>query len=89
VLIELLLGLIYRLLDILLIFEIPPLPLEASTYINTLFNHLVSGASILANYTPLSYLLTLFGIIVAVDVGINIYKFVMWIIKKIPFLGVE
>ncbi len=87
--IELLLGLIYRLLDILLIFEIPPLPTEASTYINTLFNHLVSGASILANYTPLSYLLTLFGIIVAVDVGINIYKFVMWIIKKIPFLGVE
>lgn len=88
-LIELLLNLIYKLLGLLLIFEIPQLPSQVTIYIDSMFNYLVSGASILANYTPLSYLLTLFGIILAVDVGINIYHFVMWILKKIPMLSVR
>lgn len=88
-LIKLLLDLIYTLLDKLLILNIPQLPETVQTYIDTLFDYLVAGASVLANYTPLAYILTLFGIIVAVDIGINIYKFVMWILKKIPMIGIS
>lgn len=88
-LIELLLNLIYNLLNTMLVFEIPKLPAEVQGNIDTMFDYLVSGASILANYTPLSYLMTLFGIILAIDVGINIYHFVMWILKKIPMIGVS
>lgn len=87
--IEMLLNLIKNLLNTLLVFSIPQLPAEVQTYIDMMFNYLVSGASILANYTPLPYLLTLFGIIVAIDIGINVYKFVMWILKKIPMIGVS
>lgn len=87
--IQLLLTLIHTIFDKMLIFSIPQLPTEVQSYIDSLFDYLVSGASILANYTPLSYLLTLFGIIVAIDIGINVYKFVMWILKKIPMIGVS
>lgn len=87
--IEALLNLVYKWLDLLLFFEIPKLPQEVNGYINTLFDYLETGASLLANYTPLDYLLVLFGIILAVDAGILIYHFVMWIIKKIPMLGME
>lgn len=88
-LIEALLNLLYNLLDILLFFEIPNLPTDVNTYLDMMFEYLVTGASIFANYAPLDYLLTLFGIIVAVDVGIIVYHFVMWILKKIPMLGIE
>lgn len=87
--IQLLLTLIYNIFNLLLVIEIPSLPDAVQTYINSLFDYLVAGASILANYTPLGYLLTLFGIIVAIDIGINVYKFIMWILKKIPMIGVS
>lgn len=87
--IELLLGLLYKVLDLLLIFKIPQLPSQVTSYVDTLFGYLETGASILSNYTPLTYLLTLFGIFVAVDAAILIYHFVMWIIRKIPMLGMS
>lgn len=87
--IQLLLSALYNVLNILLILNIPQLPDTVTGYLNDFFDYLVSGASILANYTPLGYLLTLFGVLVAVDVGLNIYRFVMWIIKKIPMLGIS
>lgn len=88
-LIEMLLELIKSILGIMLFFEIPQLPAEVHSYISQMFEALVSGASILANYVPLSYLLVLFGIILAIDVGINVYHFVMWILRKIPMLGID
>lgn len=87
--IELLLNLIYKLLDILLIFEIPQLPHQVTGALMEIFGYLESGASLLANYVPLPFIFTMFGVILAVDVGLNIYHFVMWIIKKIPMLGVK
>lgn len=87
--IELLLNAIYNVLNVLLILDIPQLPEQVTGYINTLFDYLVTGASILSNYTPLGYLLILFGVLLAVDLGIQIYHFVMWVIRKIPMLGMS
>ena len=87
--IELLLEVVYNLLSLLLIFKIPQLPQTALDYIDTAFDYLTAGAGLLANYTPLEYLLSLFGILLLVDVGINVYHFVMWIVKKIPMLGIK
>lgn len=87
--IELLLTLLKNVLGLLLVFEVPQLPPEVTGYVDTFFGYLETGASILANYTPLGYLLTLFGVILAVDGAILIYKFVMWIIRKIPMLGMS
>lgn len=69
--------------------NIPQLPDNAISSINDLFGYLEAGAGILANYTDLGYLLTLMGVIVAIDVGIKLYHFVMWILRKIPMLGMS
>lgn len=87
--IEMLLSFILRILNTLLVFEVPLLPQEVHNYLDSFFGYLESGASVLANYVPLGYLLTLFGIIVAIDGAILLYKFVLWILKKIPMLGIE
>lgn len=84
-----LLNVLYAVLDVLLVFSLPNLPEQALEYVNTFFDYLVGATGIVANYTPLGYLLTLFGVILAVDAGLLIYKFVMWVVRKIPMLGIK
>jgi len=38
-------------------------------------------------YFPLSTVLTVFGLVLSVEAGIFTYKFIMWIIHKIPTMG--
>lgn len=87
--IETILTAIYNIMDFLMFFKIPNLPDSALEYVNEFFDYLVVGAGILANYSPLQYLFVLFGIILSVDAAILVYHFVMWIIKKIPMLGMS
>lgn len=88
--IELLLNALYNIFKILTTpIKIPPMPEQASQYIEQFFDYIEMGAGILANYTPLGYLLTLFGVVIAVDIGIKLYHFVMWIIRKIPMAGIS
>lgn len=69
--------------------DIPPLPDEAREIMDQVLSYLKTGFQLLANWTHLDYLLVLFGIMVGVDAAILIYNLVMWIIKKIPMLGME
>lgn len=88
--IELLLEALYGVFSILTApINIPPMPEEALTYVDQFFSYLTMGAGILANYTPFSYIMILLGVILAVDAGIMLYHFVMWIIKKIPMAGMS
>lgn len=88
--IEMLLNAIYNVFKLLTTpINIPDLPADAFGYVNQFFDYMVMGAGILANYTPFDYLMIIFGILLAVDVGIMLYHFVMWILKKIPMLGIE
>jgi len=36
---------------------------------------------------PISTLLTVLGVIVSIEVGIFLFKGIMWVIKKIPFIN--
>lgn len=88
--IETLMNILYKVFSALTSFiNIPSLPVEISGYMDTALGYIGTGVQILATFTHLQYLLVLFGIILAVDVGIGIYHFVMWILKKIPMLGVS
>lgn len=88
--IELLLEALYNVFSLLtMAIDIPPMPDEAMTYVTQFFDYLTMGAGILANYSPFSYLMVLLGVIIAVDVGILLYHFVMWIIRKIPMAGMS
>lgn len=87
--IEGLLNVVFSILNTLLFFEIPNLPNEVYLYIEDMFDYLVAGASILANYSPYQYMMTLFGIIITVDIAIHLYHFVMWVLNKIPMLDID
>lgn len=88
--IKALLDLIYMVFSVLTLpIDIPNLPSAVGGYVSSALEYIGTGIGILSNYTHLSYLLTLFGVVVAIDVGLNLYKFVMFVVKKIPMLGVQ
>lgn len=89
-LIALLMDLVYGLFYILTsLIDIPDLPPSIENVLVTAFDYIRSGYDILANFFDLNYLFILFAIVLAVDAGIHIYHFIMFIIKKIPFFSVE
>lgn len=88
--IELFLNAIYGVFKLLTApINIPDMPPEAMEYIDNMFGYLEAGAGIVANYTPFAYIMILFGVVLAVDVGIRLYHFVMWVIRKIPMANIS
>lgn len=69
--------------------NIPTLPESVATFMTDALSYIRMGLQLLAVYTNLEYLLILFGLIIAIDVGIAIYYFVMWLFRKIPMLGIS
>ena len=87
--IEALLGLVYKLMSLLISsFNVPAAPQEFIDAIPQFFGYLKSAQSLIALVFPieLAPFLTVTLIILAVDHG---YPFIMWILRKIPFLGIE
>ena len=88
--IQALLDLIYSVFSLLTMpIDIPDLPASVNTVLTSAIEYITAGAAIVARFCNYQYLMVLFGLVLAVDVGINLYKFVMFIIKKIPFLGMQ
>lgn len=69
--------------------NIASMPEGVRDALETALEYISAGFGIVGQFTHLSYLVVLFGLILAVDAGVLIYKIVMWVIKKIPFLGIE
>lgn len=69
--------------------NIPELPEQAISSISAVTQYLITGISIIGVYVDIQYLWTLFLLVISVDVGIGVYKFVMFIIRKIPMLGIK
>ncbi len=85
-----LIDMLYGLIDWLTSgLNIPALPEEVIQVAASVTQYLVMGLKFIANYTHLDYLLVLFGVVAAVDAGMLVYKFVMWVLRKIPMLGIE
>lgn len=85
-----LLDVVYTLMSLLTApISIPGMPEEVQVFVYKALEYIAMGIKLLANYTDLNYLFMLFGVIVAIDAGLLIYKFAMWIIKKIPMLGIS
>lgn len=88
--IKLLLQLVYQIFNVLTLpINIPDLPAEINNVITTIIQYVGTGLAILENYTHLSYLLILFGVVVAIDVGLWLYKLIMFFVRKIPMFNVR
>lgn len=88
--IKLILDVLYAVFSLLTApINIPSLPDGVSEVISQYLEYLSAGFSILSCYVNMTYLLSLFGIVLLVDIGLFLYKFVMWILRKIPMLGIS
>lgn len=88
--IQMLLTVIYQVFSFMLSgVSIPKAPPELSVFFAQALEYMISGLSIASNFIDLDYLVVLFGIVIAVDVGLMFYRFFIWFIKKIPFLGIK
>lgn len=59
---------------------------EIEPFTNMLFSGTVN---LLWLFMDLEFTAWLLGIVIAIEAGLMIYKVVMWIIKKIPFINIH
>lgn len=88
--IKALLDLLYGVFAVLTLpINIPALPDGAIAAITNVTQYIVTGVAILGTYVDISYLWTLFMLVISIDIGIGVYRFVMYILRKIPFFGIK
>lgn len=88
--VEGLLHLIYWLLSLLLApITIESLPEGVSDAVSWATTYISQGLSILAAFTHLGYLLTLFSFVIIIDISMILYKFIRWLLRKIPMVEID
>ena len=68
---------------------IPPFPPEIVSFFSTVQSAIVSGCAILANYCYWNIVVSMLGITITVYLAYHGYQFILFVIKKIPLLGIE
>lgn len=69
--------------------NIPEFPESVTDIFNQGFSYISDGLGIIRYFTHFNYLLVLLGIILTVNAAVHLYGFVMWVLRKIPFLSIE
>lgn len=88
--IEALLTLIHWLLDLLMTpIDIPSLPEGAQTALSRMYAYLADGLGIFAAFTHYQFIMALFAIVIVIDAALLVWKFIRWVIQKIPMGGME
>lgn len=82
--------LLYNLFDTLTsAIDIPNLPSDIDTTINSALGYIQGGFDYLRFFTHWNFLMILLGISLVVGTVFKSTGLLMWILKKIPFLGIE
>ena len=78
------LNAVLDLLDVL-----PDMPQVIISAVNAFVDLIFQGISILNFFIPVSYLGAFVLIAIAIENFEKVYSFVMWVLRKIPFVGIE
>ncbi len=68
---------------------LPDMPDSITTVVDNFFDLIFSGVNVLNFFVPLDTVAILIPIVIAIVNFDRIYKIVMWILRKIPFLSIE
>lgn len=68
---------------------IPGFPDSVKELLAITLDYCSSGVCILAQFIDMNFLLMLFSLVIIVGGGINAYKFIMWVLRKIPGLSIR
>lgn len=72
--------------------SIPALPEQILTIFQTVINYMLSGIELLGMFigpTALTFIGVCLDVIIAMNLFYFVYSSVMWLLKKIPFLGIK
>lgn len=73
---------------ILDVLNFPAVPAELQSIIDQLFGYMADGMGILNFFCPLSMIRPALAVLVAVWAVDHGYHIVMWVLRKLPFVGV-
>lgn len=73
---------------ILDVLNFPAVPAELKSIIDQLFDYMADGMGILNFFCPLSMIRPALAVLVAVWAVEHGYHIVMWVLRKLPFVGV-
>lgn len=88
--IKLIIDLIYSAFSVLTSpMNIPGMPDQVIEFLAQAIDYIGVGINLLSHFVDIKYLLVLFGVVILVDSGFFIYKVVMWVLRKIPMVGIS
>lgn len=87
-----LLNLIYTVLSVLLVFELPNMPDSIITILTQITGYFQTGIQIIALFvgsTAMGVIALLFQLVIFLNAAYFLWSFVFWVIRKIPMLNVR
>ena len=69
--------------------QIENLPSDIQTVLATLTAYLIDGGRVICAYIHVPYILALLTFVIAMNAVMSGYRFLMWVLRKIPFLGID
>lgn len=69
--------------------SIPALPESVTEILDTCLSYFTAGLAMLSNFVYMDVVTTLITLFLAMVSFKEIWRFIWWIVRKIPFLGVE
>lgn len=87
-----LINLIFGLLSVLLVFNLPQLPDSFMTILNTIKDYLVGGVGLIRAFvgdTAMGVIAVCLQLVIFLNAAYFLYSFVFWVIKKIPMLNIR
>lgn len=83
-LLEIIIGAIFSLLDIL-----PDMPPTITNAIDSFFDLIWQGVNLVSFFLPMDTVVILIPIVIAIVNFDKIWKLIMFILRKIPFVGIK
>ncbi len=70
--------------------HIPQIPADILSSVNDTIDLIIDRSSEMIDLViPYNISVVLLGIVIAIELGVHIYHFIMWVLKKIPMVGIE
>ncbi len=87
-----LLTLVYNVLSVLLVFNLPELPASVVTIADNVTGYVTTGISVVASFVGnicMGVIGVLLALIIVMNAAYLLYSLVFWVIRKIPMLNIR
>lgn len=71
------------------LFDFPVVPAELTTLVNKLFEYIRAGTGILNFFVPFDVIRPAIDVFLAVWAVVHAYQLVLWVLRKVPILGIK